>query len=364
MWFTFAVVTKIIHMVNINSEELGRSFMFASEVPDIKISTDKDTVRLVVKLNDNDGETIYDEYLTPYNGNITVTDVVGIIQPYLRKNLFQRFWILATVEDASSGAYLPAFFLSEAVTLMTDTVSFINKQFLSVLDGVRRTAMGRKEVLHIITTEDTTATIRDYYTDGTYADRTVELEVVKDAGDSNHHKYCRVDASPVPADGKELYRYVVTVGERTQEYILDYDHEESNSVMMFINSFGMPEYLYVNGTIAGEPEYERSAAIINGVYRNYKIKETRFFNADTGFLTEEEESWVLDLLRSQEVYICRNGEPWQEIAITESEAKSSTDMQTLNRYTFKFRIAQKRQSFVNFRTSPSIFTEEYTRVYA
>lgn len=350
-------------MVSINSQELGRSFMFANEVPDIKITTDQEIVRLVIRLDNNSGAVIYDENLTPSDGSITVTDVAGIILPYLRNSLTQLFWIVASAEEGSSGAMMSAFYLAESVELMTDTTTFIEHSFLSCLVGTRRTEIGRKEMLHVITTGDEAATIRNYYTDGTYEDRIVDLAVIKEVGDRDNHRYASVDVSPLQPDGKELMRYVVTVGERTQEYIIDGEHQECNSVMMFINSFGVPEYLYVNGTVSGEPKYERSAAIINGVYRNYRIKETRFYSADTGTLTQEEEQWVLDLLRSQEVYICHNGEPWQEIAITESEAKSSTDMYTLNRYTFKFRIAQKRQSFVTFRTSPAIFTEEYTRIY-
>lgn len=350
-------------MVSINSQELARSFMFANEVPDIKIITDKDIVRLVIQLDDNGGETIYDETLTPHEGEITVTDIDGMILPYLRKSLFRKFWILATVEGASAGAYLGALYLAEGVTLMTDSTSFVENRFLSVLDGLRRTSIGRKEVLHVFTTEDTTATIRDYYTDGTCADRIVDLVVVMDTGDSKHHGYSMVDASSVPADGKELMRYVVTVGNRTQEYIIDGEHEEPTGVMMFINSFGVPEYLYVNANVKGMPEYERSAATINGVYRNYKVKETRYWEANTGLLTEEEEEWMLEMLRSQEVYIYQHGDEWKEITIVESEAKNTSDPSAMSSYKFKFRLAQRRQTIASFRNYPTIFTGEYNRIF-
>lgn len=347
-------------MVSINSSELG-GLHFMSDLPPVVITTDQDNVRVTIREVDWSGNVIYDETLTPYDGKVTLYDMEEIVLPYLRKSLYEPFYIEAETKSGKANAYLRCVFLSQFVELGQMPESFARDQFLSLYRGARRTELGRKEVIHTLSTQAEAATIRNYYADGTYDDRSVENSIVIHYYLMDYYGY---DASPFQPDGKELVRYVLTVGNRTQEYIIDGEHQDPSVVMMFINSFGVPEFVYLNGEVKGQPEYERKATVINGVYRNYKVKETRFWEANTGMLTEDEEEWMLELLRSQEVYVCRDNEPWREVTITESEAESSSDPYALTSYKLKYRVANKVQSMVSFRTSPSIFTQQYMRIYA
>lgn len=219
---------------------------------------------------------------------------------------------------------------------------------------------------------DITPFVRAYYADGSYKDFPV-------SGDSSVTKayvslLCRMaslDVSPLQyqEEGKVLMRYVVTCGVRTMEYVMDTDHVEDigRTVVVFLNSFGVPEFLYCNGIRNAEPEYERNSTFINGAYRTYKIKETRFWEVNTGILTEEEEDWFLDMLRSKNVYLCerRNGvwQEWKEIVITECEAKTDNDPSVLHSYKFKYRLSQKRQASVRVNDMPEIFTDEFNRIF-
>lgn len=387
----------------VNKEELSYRTFFSSAIPDIEIeSSDARSFEVMVNCERYDGNGVegpsgitsyllYKETVSPNaDHKFVLQDLLGLLSHCMRDEL------LAAVRVSFNGAsgYADLCFLvvyvHECVGVDADAEDFLLHRFLSVLDGSRRTCLGRKEVLHVLVKEemifddeeeevddeevaeeeeapfDVAVSIRDYYSDGTWEDRVGEKRKVlfRIPGNFGDRWHCyAIDASPVAKEGKVLVRYVVTVGERTQEYIVDYEHEEANAVVMFINSFGVPEYAYVNGSVKGMSEYERQGAVINGSYRNFKIKETRYWEANTGCLSEEEEEWFLDLLRSDEVYICRSGEPWKEIAIVESKAESTSDGDALNRYTFKYRISDRHQSFVGFRSYPEIFTGEYNRIF-
>lgn len=362
----------------LNKADLEYSTWFSSEIPDVEIECDGSSVRVQVEFFVGGfvggSPFLYDETLSPDSSHrLVFSNVAGIIRHSLREVQFGTVRISVSSGSEGDTATFRVAYLHESVGVDAEASEFFMDRFLSVLDGCRRTCLGRKEVLHVLSWEDTaaevweeeTVSIRDYYSDGTWEDRSVEkVEVRRLEWDTTMTYYCyAIDASPVSREGKELIRYVVTVGERTQEYIVDYEHEEANAVVMFINSFGVPEYAYVNGSVKGMSEYERQGAVIYGAYRNFKVKETRYWEADTGCLSEEEEEWFLDLLRSDEVYICRSGEPWKEIAIVESKAESTSDGDALNRYTFKYRISDRHQSFVGFRSYPEIFTDDFNRIF-
>lgn len=146
-----------------------------------------------------------------------------------------------------------------------------------------------------------------------------------------------------------LLGYIVQGEKRVINYTIENERSTPNPIIMFMNSFGVPELCYCHGTKESEPKYERDAAVINGIYRNFRIKETRFFNADSGVLHEGEVEWFLELMRSEEVYECRmtaeGYDRWKEIAITDSKCEYTNEDDNLPRYMLTYRISQKQQNY-------------------
>lgn len=172
-----------------------------------------------------------------------------------------------------------------------------------------------------------------------------------------------MSSSRFTTTGKTLTSYVVSVGDRRQEYEIDLRNPDCAPILIFTNSFGVDELFYCTGKLTKSPEFKRESAYVNGKKQNYKITETRSFKADTGVMNEEMADWFGELLRSKYVRLVRfkNGTPnvGKEVVIDESKTEQTNLPDELPRFTFTYEYAQRNHNIVEMDREGRIFDDTF-----
>lgn len=342
-----------------------QSRYFTSDIPDVTVTMRSGAVKAEVTVRyGNDGDIYFRETLWPVNGIITLSDLGMLLEPFARQRLELQIVVTAKQLDASDATVITQssstnvyYSLADVGTAADD---FYSRSFLSILCGPKVTAHGRLEYLHYYGTDSASCTAS--YTDGTTATFTPPTV----AGNS---VYMTLDVSPEHflTSGKTLTGYVVTAGQRTQEYVMDFTEPDCAPVLIFDNSFGVQEIIYCIGTHKVDPSYERKQTRFGKLLRNYAIRETRTFSATTGVLTPDMANWVDDLFRSQEIYVVNfvNGVPQigKEVVITDSKSVISNDDDHLPSFTFSYQYAQRVHNVLQPNRSGRIFDNTFDNTF-
>lgn len=330
----------------------GRTF-FTSAMPDVTIPAAEATEVTVSA----DGTALISETMWPVSGTITLTGLGELLEPYARRQLVS---ILTIAAGQSSSSCVVLFSMCD---VGIDADDFYAHYFLSVLQGDKVTALGRRELLWYYGNDVMAVTA--CFTDGSQA----SMEAV--IGTSNAHYTC-IDASPdnYTVTGKTLASYTVTAGTRSQRFVIDYTQPDCAPILEFYNSFGVWEYIYCTGTHQVSPEYKRSSARIGGMLRNYRIAETRTFKADTGILNTAMAGWADDLFRSPEVYVVNvvNGavtsaDGGREVTITSSKSDNSNEDGHMPRFTFEYQYAQRIHNVLQLSRVGRIFDNTFDHTF-
>ncbi len=328
----------------------------------MKLAIDGAAVGVVISVG---GTEIYNETLYAVDGVVELYDLAGLVEPYAYKSLVVSLDIALTELDSDGAETGYTESLSSVViycSAVVDTTAtdFITNYFLTTLQGVRETSMGRLEYLHYIGTEDATATAN--YSD----DSTQDFSLEKIAGNDS---YSTVDASPsnFVVDGLTLVGYTVTAGSRKQEYKMNLANPDCAPVLCFENTFGCDELLYCTGTHTLKAEWERSNIRVKGKLQDYKIEESRSKEADTGVLSYEMASWVQDCFRSKYVRLVtfNDGEPQvgEQIAFTETKVEYTNNDDELPRIQFTYEYARKNQHILSIARAGRIFDETFDNTF-
>lgn len=338
---------------------------FSSTIPDIEFSVSGTSASVDITV---DGERIYLETLFPIGGKIRLRDLPNLLTPYARQSLAVDVSIKITeMTGSTSGStstvstrvvYCKADICqgADAATV----ASFCDNHFLSILLGKKLTAERRLEYLHYLGSE--AASVEARYSDGSSASFTAQ----KVAGNG---KYTTIDVSPrfFMANGKTLMSYTVKAGNRTQEFLVDPSNPDCAPILLFVNSFGCDELVYCIGKHDVSPTYNRSSAFIDGLMRNYDIKETRLFKADTGVLNTPMANWLDDLFRSESVrvmnYMGGQMTPGKEVTITDSKSDNSNEDSFMPRFTFSYRYSQKNQNVLELGRAGRIFDNTFDNTF-
>lgn len=342
---------------------------FSASLPDIVITTNRTRVHVVILL---DSKTLYDEYLYPdSDGAVELNDLPSMVTPFVRTTLTGTLTVTMTEqtvtttsdgeESVSNGdsRTLTTTLRYSAARISEDAATFCSTHFLTLLQGTKLTAIGRLEYLHYAGTDEATVTAR-------YSDNTVQQFTATNMGSNSVQT---IDVSPqlFTADDKTLISYTVVAGERTQDFEIDFNAPDCAPVLLFVNSFGCQDIIYCTGTHTVAPEFKFSSAYIGSNMRNYDIEETRTFKADTGVLTFPMAQWLNDLFRSQEVQLLNFNDdgspsPGSYVVITDAKPEYTNDHDSLPRFTFSYRYAQRNQNVLEVGLAGRIFdnTFDYT----
>lgn len=314
-----------------NLESLNGRTLFTSDMPDVEIASSQ-PVNVTMTC---DGSVILQEKLWPVAGEVALVGLGELMEPYARKQL------VCSLTIAAGNASATCTVLFAMVDVGVSAQEFYSGHFLTILEGEKVTALGRRE--HLWFYGQGSASVTADYSDGTHGTFT------PGSGTSNPHYTC-IDVSPsrFTASGKTLVAYTVTAGARSQRYVIDQRQPDCAPILEFYNSFGVWEQIYCTGTHKVDSEFQRSQARFGGMLRNYRIRETRNFYGDTGFLSVPMAQWAVELFRSPEVYVLNYVDgavqatsEGKEVVVTESKDEVTNEDGNMPHFTFTYQYAQR-----------------------
>ncbi len=334
---------------------------FSCTIPDVAFTINGYRAAVTMTV---DGTKIYDELLYPIDSKITLSDLGDLLTTYVKNSLVSHLQLNIVEEIQDSNVTYNETIEADVIYCVADfgmdAEEFCSRHFLTILQGVKETALNRLEYLHYLGND--AAAVRAYYDDGSLAD----FNLVPVGGNG---RYTTIDVTPSQFDAqdKTLVNFVVTAGNRTQEFSMDLENPDCAPILIFDNSFGVEELLYCTGSHVVSPSYKRDAAWMNGKQRNYNIEETRTFKADTGIMNTAMANWADELFRSSYVRVVNfyNGFPnvGKEVLITDSKSEYSNEDSTLIRYTFSYQYSQRNQNVVDMQREGRIFDNTFDHTF-
>ena len=338
---------------------------FTSDMPDVTVTMRSGAVKveMIVRYS-SDGDIYFRETLWPVNNVVTLTELGVLLEPFARQLLELPLTITARQLDENGSLVLtqsasPYVYYSQ-VDAGIGADEFYEKYFLTLLQGPKVTAIARQEYLHYY--GNSAASCTATYTDGTTESFTPQAV-------AGNGVYTTIDVSPYQftTAGKTLAGYVVTAGQRSQEFVIDFENPDCAPILIFDNSFGVQELIYCVGTHKADPAYERKQTRIGRLLRNYKIRETRTFHASTGVLTKAMANWADDLFRSEEVRIVNIIDGYvqvgKEVVITDSKSENSNDDDFLPSFTFSYQYAQRIHNVLQLERAGRIFDNTFDETF-
>lgn len=335
---------------------------FSSNVPDVEFSIGGNRAMVTMTIDD---EQIYQEYLYPLAGVITLAELDRLLTPYAKKRLKVKLKMQIAEQDADnetimSTSSMEADIIYSEVDINTTAQDFIDTHYLTLLEGEKVTSLHRLEYLHYIGTDK--AEVTAYYDDGTNK----SFSILPVAG-NDRYTTLDVSAEQFAMAGKTLLCYDVQAGKRTFRFTIDFAEPDCAPVLVFDNSFGVEELIYCTGTHTIAPSYKREQAYIGKTQRNYAITETRVFKADTGILSFAMANWVDELFRSMSVRIVtfKNGNPnvGKEVIITDSKSEYDNKPTSLPRFSFSYQYAQRNHNVLNLERVGRIFDNTFDNTF-
>lgn len=260
--------------------------LFTSSLDTFTFKISGDTATVTIKCN---GMELLSETYYPVSGSITIYDLGTLIADAVRPTVTASFTIDITEHQGesdiatwSSGAIIAYY---ATVDIDMSCPSFIDRYFLTLLDGTKLTRLGHREYLHAAGIHSSTPTVVAQF----FKDNQVTTVQVPSSATPTHtaNGITSFDVSPdryCDASEGDLFAYTVTVGDRTQQYQIDHTGSIADPVLLFTNSFGCQEIFYCLGKKKIAPIFERKSAVIGGKKINYQVKETRTFEGDTGII--------------------------------------------------------------------------------
>lgn len=344
-------------MAQVTSEV--KALSFTGTMKDLVFTTGYAKTQVTITVTGSDGAiTVLSETFWPdTGGTITITEMGALFAPYCRQ--YGSVTVSVTLQDydSSDNAVGTASTVDLGTVLYAevdpidgngqdmDASEFCSKHFLTILDGEKITAYGRKESLSAYgaSTVTVSAVVRNLGK-GKFSTKSATLNPINNTGGIYLYDVSESNVEGMVAldtNDERIVSYTVSAGERSQSYRVVEDEVAPSPALCFLNSFKCWEYIYCTGTHTKSSDYTRSTAQISGKTRNFKIQEKRSFKAQTGVLNRAMAAWADDLFRSDEVYLYTGGKMGKDIIITESKSEIKNDDDDLPSFEFTWQYAQK-----------------------
>jgi len=225
-------------------------------------------------------------------------------------------------------------------------VQFLNKSFLTLLNGPKATYNSAIEFLTYVDLNNTndTPTISAVWINPDTAEIQTTSEELTPSQAEGYGLLLNVSPSilTAPDDGYLLHSYAVNVGSRTQKYIIRRPVDITPISILFTNAFGQLETFHCFGTSVKETKPKYSAASYAGRTRNYLVEAVPEWKVSTGPLNDATQLLFEDVSTSMKAWRMSDGE---EICIIDCEIKISNNRYEQQYGTLSFRESGRTQSF-------------------
>lgn len=329
----------------------------SSQLKKIMFSTSDDSVRIRVTVGGT--EILNELYYPDSSGNITLYEVDELLNTYLLSTLHASVYIYYTSGDEDEFNTHGIVLYCTADLQGITQADFLAEHFLTHLRSKETNIRWREMLFYFpVMAELPVPNVTAYYDDGT-----------NQSGDGQActpYTINTLDVSPAQfaVPGKKLLRIVVNAGSRSMTYNVSNEEVESAPRLLFRNSFGVEETIYCVGTHQLEPEYNRTAAMVEGFKRNVAVEENKVFKAYTGALSPDCANWADDLFRSTSIHLFTERQDHtidrgREIIITDAKAIRSNDSDFLPNFYFEYTYSQRNHNIFDEVSAGRIFDNTF-----
>lgn len=315
---------------------------FSSCIEDIVFGTDDASGTVLLEMTvGEDTTTLFNETMYASSGRIVLGSLSELLEPYARISL--QLTISCTfTDDHGSVGIDPVTVLYANVDVDMDASDFTTEHFLTILNGEKLTAYGRKEYISAYNADTLTVTASVQAANGVITTQTATLQAMASSGDISLFDVSPANISALLAlTTSVVLDYTLTAGYRVQNFRVIVDDIPPAPSLLFINSFGCMEFLHCVGKHKKESKYERQSARILGRLRNYRITEDRQFTANTGWLNQAMADWADDLFRSDAVYLWVDGQRGRDVVISDSKSEITDEDGNMPAFEFTYTYAQR-----------------------
>lgn len=323
------------------------SFCFTSGLGDIIINPESSAgMTFSIKM----GSTVVlpaETYYQDTSGVVYITGIGDVLSAWLRKDGATAYLLKqqATVADFT--------FIYNGTTEKTHTVmrsdvdfdmtatAFCNTHFLTLMFSAKETSAGRRETLAFYGGDTGAATVTAWYLSagklesGTFSRASVGGKV----------KYLDVSPGLFVSAGKQLQYYIVTLGQRSMRYEMNYTDFLQQTHFVYRNCFGVEDTFTCVGEAASESKFERYYATFGGGYKNFKRKNLREYTVDTGILNQATAYCIDDMFSSEEIWLYDERGPIKEIVVLDQKVERSSLPDEMPRFEFTYRLTQSNQRY-------------------
>lgn len=332
---------------------------FLCELDRIELATSGETsVTFEVRQSD----VIFNNvYYPDNNGRIVIYDLDKLLEPYIDIDSPIGAQFYFTANDVhlvnSSNVHSPGCIILQSTAAVAERAStFVPDFFLTAMMHERNTTVGRFEAVALLNDEDEAITaLATYYSESNGLQ--TRLHNITTVNGFTH-----VNVSPilfVDESLGQLVGYVVQCGKRKARYRVLPTMPEADPAIIFRNSFGCWETIYLTGAKTQNPKFTRATAIIDGKFTAYDITEEMSWTALTGPLRNGMVTLANELARSKAVFLLgNNGMAGDEIVITDCDLKAD-NADSIPNFEFSYRRANRRTALIETVRPPRIFDDSF-----
>lgn len=325
------------------------------ELSEVVLQTSR--ARLHVNLSGSGGVIFENDFFPDSSGKVIVRDVASIVEEALDESPCGFFTLYA---DDMRG--FPFWVVKCAVNPGEPGTTHLATRFLTSMTAERDTDISRRETLSAWNTSGDVCEVRGVYAskDGSIVRKTFTPVAPASVSDSLQ----TFDVSPAKfndVEGFLLIGYTVILGQRRQSYRVLVDPPKYDPAVVFRNSYGVWETMYMCGERIDDAQYTRDTASVLGRFRTYSVTETLQFTVSTGPMRHGADRIARDLARSKAVFLMNaDGSAGEEITLTDCTVKHSNASDFSPVYTFTFRNAElEKAPSAPFRIFDYTFDQTY-----
>lgn len=316
----------------INYNDITTPYVLASELDVLVFDTQSELSLAIAAVG---GSTVLSCSYVPVGGVVKVYDLDRLLSPMI-EGVMADFTF--TVDGASQTLHV----VQSRARVSEATEDFLAGHFLSSVFSGRDTALGRKEMVTLLSLTGTVnVTAACVYADG----ETCVLQSVGLASSLASGVIHEVDCSPSLLVNDELgtlVQYTVNAGDRLMTYRVS-PTATTRTAMLMRNDFGAWEPCYFTGMVETAPSITREFVMIGGEQRSLRVDEQENLKSYTGPLRPGSVQLMRALARSTEVVLLEDGNATgDDVVITDQDVKYTDEDGHLPAFTFTWHRASHR----------------------